>query len=195
MVFLKPAHSAEFARKMLYAHGILFAAAAVVFPVVIYFAARQFWVGVIILGVIDLVMVVPAAALFIKNKSDWALVVVFAGIAFYTMAAQYFFLVPLDTDRCSRDFAQTVARMVPPAGTLVAYRNAPSRFVQYYGNVVTEITDITELQKRYQEGCWIVCPSDNLDDLKNEAFKTVYSVEDKDPGHKTDAVGRLFHKE
>jgi 4-amino-4-deoxy-L-arabinose transferase-like glycosyltransferase len=195
LIFLKPAHAVEFARKMLLAHGILFVAVALISPVVMFFTAPQFLVPVLFLGAIVVIMVLSATALFIKNKPDRALIAVFAGIAFYMMTAQYYFLAALDTDRFSRDFAREVARRVPSAETLVAYRVASSRFVQYYGGVVPEVTDLTQLQKRYQEGCWILCLSDNLDDLKNETFKTVYSVEDKDPRHKTDAVGRLFHKE
>jgi hypothetical protein len=146
------------------------------------------------LGAIVVAAAVLATSLFIKNKSEWALIAIFAGIAIYVMAAQYYFSVALDVDRYSRDFARAVAQKVPSSESLVAYRNASSRFVQYYGKVVPEITDIAELQKRYQEGCWILCMSDNLVGLEKESFKTVYSEEEIDGGRKSDAVGRLFHK-
>jgi 4-amino-4-deoxy-L-arabinose transferase-like glycosyltransferase len=189
LVFLKPAHSVEFAKKMLRAHVVIFVAGSLISPIVIFFVTPRFLVPVLFLGAIIVVVVVLATALFIKNKSDWALIAIFSGIALYVMAAQYYFPAALDTDRYSRDFAQAVARRVPSSEPL-----ASSRFVQYYGKVVPEITDLAELQKRYQEGCWIVCLSDHLADLKNEPFKTVYSEEEIDTGRNSDSVGRLFHK-
>jgi hypothetical protein len=130
-----------------------------------------------------------------RNARRGAVITIFTGVLFCILICFYAFSDALDIDRSSRDFARTVARIVPAGEPLVSYQKVSTRFVQYYGKSVGGVTDLSELQACYDKGDWIICLSGRIDDLKERSFRVVYAEESMSGEHKADAGGVLFHKE
>jgi 4-amino-4-deoxy-L-arabinose transferase-like glycosyltransferase len=192
MIFTRKAYSSEFARNILMAHVILLTAAALLSPIVIAFIAPQLLAGVLSLSLTTIIWLIVIIVLFTRQKPGWATISVFSGIAVFILLCFYNFSVAADVDADPRDFARRIAALVPDSDKLIAYRRVTAAFVQYYGQVVPEISDLAELKEHYDQGCWIVCLSDNTVGLRNENLNIVYSCERKDK-RRSDSAGVLFH--
>jgi 4-amino-4-deoxy-L-arabinose transferase-like glycosyltransferase len=193
MIFSRQAYSHKFAKNIFLAHVIFLSVAALVSLVVIPFIIPGLLVKVLMLSLTTIITLIVVTILFMKHKPKWAAISIFSGTTIFILLCFYNFSVTDDTDADSRDFARKIESFVPASDKLVAYGKVPSKFVHYYGQIVPEISDISGLKEDYNQGCWIVCLSDNAANLKDENLNIVYSCERKDKS-KSDSAGVLFHK-
>jgi 4-amino-4-deoxy-L-arabinose transferase-like glycosyltransferase len=146
-------------------------------------------------GIISITGIIFALLLYGKNKPVMAVTAAFAGVAVWSAVFYTTFWVTIDVDRYSRDFAKTVAVIIPESGELVAYKHVSSRFVQYFGRTVVEINDPNEVYKHYEDGDWILCGSDYLEEFNSHKhLRTVYLRNIIEGEEKGDAGGAIFHK-
>jgi 4-amino-4-deoxy-L-arabinose transferase-like glycosyltransferase len=192
MIFSRKAYLPEFAKNILIAHVIVLTAAALISPVVIAFIAPELVTKVLMLSLTTVIFLIAVTILFAKQKPEWAAISVFSGVAVFILMCFYNFSVIADIDANSRNFAKKIACLVPASDKLIAYKDVSSRFVQYYGQVVPQISNLSKLREYYNKGCWIVCFSDDTIELKNENLNIVYSCERKGKS-KSDTAGVLFH--
>lgn len=193
MIFSRKAYSYKFAQNILLAHVIVLIAVALVSPVVIIFIAPELIVRVLMLSLTTVIVLMAVTILLARQKLQWAAISIFCGITVFILLCFYNFSATADIDADSRDFAKKIASLVPPSDKLVAYEHVTSRFVQYYGQIVPEITDFSKLREHYNQGDWIVCLSGNVTGLKDENYNIIYACERKDKS-KSDSTGVLFHK-
>lgn len=197
MIFVRRVCTPKFAAGILWAHIGMFIAIAIAGPIVIAFKARSFLMPVLFLSAVMLAATILTTLFLRRHLLHGAVITIFAGILIYVMTCFYAFSDALDMDSHSRDFAQTIARLVPSSDTLVSYGMASSRFVQYYGKSVPAVNELSKLQACYDKGNWIVCLSDQVSNLKEMPFRVAYSGESSEltnGKHKSDAAGMLFHK-
>jgi hypothetical protein len=99
-----------------------------------------------------------------------------------------------DLDRGARDFARKIAQIVPATDNLVCYGHVSSRFVQYFGKVVPEEQDKSNLLTLYEQGNWIIATSGYLGDIaEDNRFRKIY-FHQRQVNQKEDTGGILFHK-
>lgn len=92
-----------------------------------------------------------------------------------------YFAVSLDEDKHISDFGKAAAAIIPPTEKLVAYKYVPLMIVQYFGRTVPKITDISELNSYYQQGCWIFCTASYVEQLSREkGFRIIYLAEHRE---------------
>jgi len=196
LVFTQTAYTKNFAKNILKWHIII--AVAGILGAVIYLAIAKsrLVIPVILLGIIAIAASLFVALLFVNKKPAFACVAIFAAIAAWVMIADFCFLPLLDINRSSRDFAETVARIVPRSENLVSYGDTSSRFVQYFGKVVPDIRDESALVECYRKGGWIVAVSPHLEELDKIGctFRKIYRSEKFSDEGKEDSRGALFHK-
>ncbi|HUW18128.1 MAG TPA: glycosyltransferase family 39 protein [Sedimentisphaerales bacterium] len=195
MVFVRRAFSLRYAKSVLRNHVLVIIGGVIAGTVYIAQKRRDILSESIVLGVPTIAIAAAVALLFAKRKPAAALGMVFAGIVAWVMISKACFATMLDVDRHSRDFARKVAQIVPQSDRLVAYRHVSSRFVQYFGKVVPEIQDRSELSRRYRQGDWVVCSSEYLEDLtQDKGLRRIYYRAPIAGEEKEDAGGVLFHR-
>jgi len=197
MLFIRRVCTPTFAVGILKAHIAMLIVIAIAGPIVIFFKARPFLMPVLFLSAVMLAATILTTLFLRRQIQHGSVITIFAGILIYVTTCFYTFSDAMDINSYSRNFAQTVARLVPPSDTLVAYGMVSSRFVQYYGKAVPAINELSELQACYDKGNWIVCSSDQTSSLKDLPLHVVYSSESNKPTtgkHSSDATGLLFHK-
>jgi 4-amino-4-deoxy-L-arabinose transferase-like glycosyltransferase len=182
-----------FIKNIVRIHIVILIGGALISPFIIVFVSPHILGRVIILSVVTIVCTIAVLLLLSKNKPAFACIGIFSGITVFVMISYISFGALIDIDRPARDFAEKIAQIVPSSDKLIAYEHTSSRFVQYFGKVVPEVTDISELSKDYDKGYWIVCASEHAEELKNVNFRTVY-LEERDKKDKSDAGGVLFNK-
>jgi hypothetical protein len=211
MAFGRKVYTKRFTRNILKCHIIVIAAGAIGLFVYAAIAKPQLLIPVITLGIIMIAATFIVTILFSKGKLAATCCVIFGGITVWFMASFAYFSISLDENRSSRDFAKEIANIVPPSDKLIAYQDISSKFVQYFGRVVPIIQDKSLLYERYEQGDWIVCTFDFLNELKqdnrltevyckerttikiDDIFKMVYYSKGTKTG-KQDSGGSLFHK-
>ena len=157
---------------------------------------RQFLPAVLATAGVIVAGAVAVGVLFAKRRPGLACTVVFAGIVVVTMIVFVGLVNPLDYNEPSRRFTLGVAQTVPPTEKLVAYRSVSARFIHYFGRIVLEVQTESEVDRFYQQGCWVVAFGKNLDELlETGRFELVY-MEQGVERHKSNPVpGGLFHKQ
>ena len=195
LVFIKKAFDFKMARNILLAQviaAVLFIISGIVFAIL---KAPGLLIEVAAASVIAVAGLIGALLLVRKAKVNTACIAGLAGIAVWTTVFYTVFWVTIDVDRYSRDFAKTVAEIIPKTDQFVSYKHVSSRFVQYYGKTIPEVNDSNEVFKRYEEGDWIICSSQYLGEFDlNKQLRTVYSKNITEGEEKEDAGGTLFHK-
>jgi 4-amino-4-deoxy-L-arabinose transferase-like glycosyltransferase len=195
IVFERKAYTLKFARNILRCHFLIITSG--IMTASIYICVRQgvFCGAMIFLAIITIAMITAVAVLFSRRKPAAALSVIFSGIVIWSMASKAIFGTVLDENRFSRDFAERAAEIVPPSGRLVAYKHLSSRFVQYFGRIVPEISEISQIEKDYEQGAWVICDFTYLEELlQGSHFRVIYS-DTLEPGeNKDDMGGDIFHK-
>ncbi len=196
MIFERKAYSRIFAKNVLQWHIVALIVGITAATIYLAKANPQTIPAMLILLSIAIVISAVVSVLFAGGKNAAACGVGFAGIAVWTMISYASFTVLLDINKGAREFALKIAAIVPQGDKLVAYKNASTRFVQYFGKVVPEIEDKSVLYNRYEQGDWIVATSGYLEDLAGDTrFREVYHKKiDKKGEEKEDTGGALFHK-
>lgn len=195
MIFIRRVCTPDFARGILWIHIVLFAVCSIAGPIVIAMKYRSFltpvlWLSLVMLGA-TMLMTMSIRLNYLRR----AVMIIFAATGLYILICFYAFSDVLDIDKHSRDFARSVARMVPPGGTLIGYRSLSSRFVHYYGKSVPCLETLSSIKTAYDQGDWIVCLTDDISEFEKMSFRLVCSGETPSGKHKSDASGYLFHKE
>jgi 4-amino-4-deoxy-L-arabinose transferase-like glycosyltransferase len=200
MAFVRQALTLRFAANILRAHVAFFIAVAIVVPV--YFAKAEIavlaskvpWVYVISFSVILIVTTIVVAILFVKRYSGIACVVLFCGIT-VLMAHHYTGLLSIiSPDQVVKEFALKVAEIVPATDRMVSYGNVPSNFVHYFGKTVEKVQDESELNKLYQENCWVVSFGKGMDELVTTGrYRIVYSDTSAKQRGESISAGGVFH--
>ena len=193
MFFSRKAYSSDFIKNALKAHAIVLILLALAAPVVMSFIAQQYVGRVVIISIIILTGFCVAMIFLKKNNKIFACITMFVSITIFVIAFSLCFSSTVDNEKYTRDFARKIASIVPAPDRLVTYKNISSIFVQYYGQIVPEITDFSKLREHYNQGDWIVCLSGNVTGLKDENYNIIYACERKDKS-KSDSTGVLFHK-
>jgi 4-amino-4-deoxy-L-arabinose transferase-like glycosyltransferase len=195
MVFARKAYTLGFAKGVLQSHVMVIVATVIVSTIYIAVKVPAILGQTIVLGIMAIVTVTAVALLLAKRKPAIACTVGFTGLVIWIMTSYASFAALMDENRYTRDFAKTIAEIIPPSGRLVAYKHVSSRFVQYYGKAVPEIVNKSELYKHYEGGDWVICFSSNLKELtENVQMQKIRSEEIIEGVDKTDAGGTLFHK-
>jgi 4-amino-4-deoxy-L-arabinose transferase-like glycosyltransferase len=195
LVFIKRVFTPKFARNTLFAQLVVitaFVAAGIVF---ITRKAPGYRIEVAAAGVIAVASVIVALLLAGKDKRILAGIVGLAGIAVWTLVFYTAFWIATDTDKYSRDFAKSIAAIIPKSDRLVAYYQVSVKTVQYFGKVIPVIDDPNELYKHYESGDWILCDSNYIDELNSHLqLRKVYSKDNTNNEKKRGSGGVLFHK-
>ncbi len=195
MMFEHRAFTAEQAKGVLKMH--ITAAFLLALGPVIYCIGwwRQFLPAAIAAAGVIIAGAAIVGVLFAKKHPGPACGCIFAGLAAVIMIVFVGFINPLDYNEPSRRFSAAVAQMVPPTDKVVAYKNVSPRFVHYFGRPVLEIQDSSELDRFYQEGCWIAAFGRKLDELlKTGRFELVYMEKGVERDKQTPVAGGLFHR-
>jgi 4-amino-4-deoxy-L-arabinose transferase-like glycosyltransferase len=183
---------AKGALKMHIAAAFLLAAGLVAYGVGWW---RQFLPAVLTTAGVIVVVALVVAVLFARNRPGPACGCIFGGLVAVIMIVFVGFINPLDYNKPSRRFSVAVAQMVPPTDNVVAYKSVSPRFVHYFGRPVLEIQDSSELDRFYQEGCWIAAFGKDLDELlKTWRFELVYMKQGVERHKSNPVAGGLFHK-
>lgn len=195
LFFDKRAFTPKFARNILFAQlvaMIAFVAAGIVFVIRKAPADR---VEVAAAGVIAVAAVIVASLLAGKDKRVPAGIVGLAGIAVWTLVFYTAFWIATDIDAPPRDFARTLATIIPKSDQLVTYKHVSMKTVQYFGKVIPVIDDPNELYKHYESGDWVLCDSEYLNELNSRLqLRKVYSKDKIIDEKKSGSSGVLFHK-
>lgn len=195
MAFVRKAYTLKYAADTLRNHIVVIVAGAVGGMIYAAIAHPEMLTRAIIVAAAMIITVAVVTALFAKGKPAFACGAVFVGIVVLTMIAYVIFINPLNYNRPSRQFTQTVVDKVPASDKLIAYKSASMRFIHYFGRPVPEIKTVPKTRKLYDEGCWVVAFGRFLDELlENDGFEIVYRQEDAER-HKAKPVdGVLLHK-
>jgi 4-amino-4-deoxy-L-arabinose transferase-like glycosyltransferase len=178
MAFVQKTYTQRFARNVLKGHIIAIISGFVSVCVYLAITKTRFLVNVVVISIVAILITLIVAILFSKRKPAAACGVIFSGIVAWIMIFYAGFSTVLDVDHGVRDFAMKVARIVPPSDKLVAYQSVPCILVQYFGKVVPEIQDKSLLYERYEQGDWVVCDFDHLDELaQDDRLREAYSGE------------------
>jgi len=195
MVFIRKAFSGRFAKAVLLGH--VAAAPVVAFiTVTVMLSASRSLLPLAAAGAV--VMIIPAliaALLFAKRYYPAGCVVVFFWSAGVMLTCYTEYRNRCSPEESTKRFAITVAGKVPALDKLVAYESVLPEFIYYFGRVVPEISTQTELDRLYQQGCWIVVFGKKLDQLQKDGrFDLVYLSKDA-ARHRSDIIpAGLFHK-
>jgi len=157
---------------------------------------RQFLPAAITTAGVIVVVAIVVAVLFARNRPGPAYGCIFGGLIAVIMIVFVGLINPLDYNEPSRRFTLAAAQTVPTADRLVAYGGVSARFVHYFGRPVSEIRDIGELDRFYQEDCWIAAFGRNLDELlKTGRFELVYMEQGVERHGSNPVAGGLFHRQ
>ncbi len=206
MAFTRKAYSQKQARGLLRNHIIVIIAGAIIAPIVVMIIAdrgpihpavtnSQILAAVLMLCAITIVVVVAAAILFAKRKPALGLGVVFSGIVVLVMIGYIHLFNPLDYNQYSRIFSSKIGQIVPESDELVAYEYVSNRSVYYFGKIIPEIKDISEVYEHYEQDGWVMATAEHLEKLEADGrFRKVYSKQRAERRLSGDAAGALFHK-
>jgi 4-amino-4-deoxy-L-arabinose transferase-like glycosyltransferase len=207
MVFVRKAYTKKYATDVLRSHVVVIIAGAIIGPIVILIAGNikgplhaartnsQLLAAAIVLAATAIITAAAVAVLFAKRKPAAACGVVFAGIVVLVMIGYVGFVIPLDYNRYSRDFSRKLGQIVPQSENMVAYEYISSRSIHYFGRVIPEIKDKSELYERYEAGDWVVATAGPLEKLQaDNKLKMVYYREKAERRWGQNAPGALFHK-
>jgi len=195
VAFTRAAYTRNFAKNILKTHVIIAVAGTFVAAGYFAFAMPRLLTSIAALGAVTIIAAFFTALLFIRNKPAFACAVIFIGITAWFMISNSCFLPFLDINRSSRDFAETVARMVPQSDKLISYKGVPSEFVHYFGKTVPSINDKSQLHDYYQQGYWVVGVSERQSELaRDNRFERVYYKENVTNDKNNDTGAALFHK-
>jgi 4-amino-4-deoxy-L-arabinose transferase-like glycosyltransferase len=141
------------------------------------------------------VLVALVAVLFAQKNKITATVLLFAGYCAVVMIIFIYFLIPMDYNNPSRIFSLKIGSTVATNETLIAYKSVSARTVQYTGRIIPEITDMSDLYKRYEQGQWIIATGNNYKNLIADGrFNSVYYQQIAERSGPRDIEGALFHK-
>jgi 4-amino-4-deoxy-L-arabinose transferase-like glycosyltransferase len=195
MVFVQKAYSRNFAKNILKGHIIPITAAMLGAAIYLSVVKPKLLVSMVVLSAVTITAVLLITLLFAGKKPASACLSIFIGIAVWCMIAYPASLPFWDVNRPLRDFAETVAHIVPSSENLVSYKNTPTKFVQYFGRVVPEIKDKSALYNHYEQGDWVVGILSYMDELVQDGrFRQVYYWERVQHNEKKYPGGALFHK-
>jgi hypothetical protein len=195
MVFVQKAYSRNFAKNILKGYIIPITAAMLGAAIYLSVVKPELLIPLVVLSTVTITAVLLITLLFAKEKPASACLSIFVGIAVWFMVAHSAFVPLLDRERPLRDFAEKLARIVPQSEKLVAYKDASSTLVQYFGRVVPEIKDEPTLYNHYEQGDWVVGVSSYMDELVQDSrFRQVYYWEKVRHQEKKYPGGALFHK-
>jgi 4-amino-4-deoxy-L-arabinose transferase-like glycosyltransferase len=200
MAFVRQVFTLKYAANILRGHVLFSVLVSIAVPV--YFAKEKIpglasatvWVYVISFSVILIVTTIVVTILFVKRYSSIACVALFCGIT-VLMAHHYTGLLSIiSPDRVVKDFALKVAEIVPATDRMVSYGNVPSNFVHYFGKTVEKVQDESELNKLYQENCWVVSFGKGMDELVTTGrYRIVYSDTSAKQRGESISAGGVFH--
>ncbi len=193
MAFVRKAYTQRFARNVLKGHIIAIIVGAVSVCVYLAVASSQFLVDAMVISIVAMLTTLIVAILFSKGKPAVACGVIFAGIIVVVMIGYAVFLTVSDVDRPARDFARKVAGIVPQSDKPVAYQHVSSVFVQYFGRVVPGIRDKSLLYERYEQGNWVVCTFDHLDELAQDGRLTEVYCSERVKRKIDNIFGRMYY--
>jgi 4-amino-4-deoxy-L-arabinose transferase-like glycosyltransferase len=191
MIFSRVAFEAKFVRNILAGYFLALIAAAAAGAIFIARTSPEYMPKVFLLVTITISWATAVVILFIKHKERLAAVGIFAGIMVFIIVFYYNFTAAVDKDADSRVFGQEIARRVPASEKLVSYGMVTSRLVFNYGKSISEIEDFSEIERLYEEGCWIICITMETEKLRNSGFNIVYS---RDRENIKSDGGILIHK-
>jgi hypothetical protein len=196
MIFEPRAFTAGQVKGILKAHlaaAFLLAAGLVVYGVGWW---RQFLPAALVTACVIVAGAVVVGVLFVRNRPGFACGCIFAGLAVVIMIVFAGFINPLDYNEPSRHFSTAVAQTVPPTDKLIAYRIVSGRFVHYFGRPVPEVQTESEVDRFYQQGCWIAAFGRNLDEiLATGRFELVCLEQGVEWDKQTPVAGGLFHRQ
>lgn len=197
MAFTRKGYTKDFAKNILKGHAVIIIAGMLGASVYLAVTKPHLLAPVISLGIVTIAASLFVILLFAKGKPALACASIFAGVTIWFMIAYFAFTPLLDINRPARDFALKVAHIVPQSERLISYQNASPRFVQYFGRVVPGIKDKLVLSNLYEQGNWVLCHSDCLDELAQDGcFRQVYyrQISPQAKKEKDNSCGALFHK-
>jgi 4-amino-4-deoxy-L-arabinose transferase-like glycosyltransferase len=195
MAFVRKAYSLRFAKTVLVSHFVCIITLAVAGCIYLVKTYPEMTTEAVILNTTAVVLTVIVVLLFATGKPAAACSVLFGGIVVLVMIGYTAFLNPLDHNRYSRDFSERLAQIVPQSDNLIAYEYISNRSVQYFGRVVPEINDESNLYNRYEQGDWVVATADHLKKLQTDGrLRMVYYKQKAERRWQEDAPGALFHK-
>jgi len=193
MAFARKAYSPDFVKRTLQSHIVIVIGGTIVGLICVAVWYPQYLPGTIIFSIEAIMMTIITSVFFVRGKPGVACGMCFAGIVGWVMIFTLTFSDVLDIDRESRDFAQKAAQIVPQSDKVVSCGVTSSRFFQYFGKIVPEIKDTSELYEHYKQGEWIVAFSEYMKELdKDNRFRMVFYKEGEH-GLKDDTRGALFH--
>jgi 4-amino-4-deoxy-L-arabinose transferase-like glycosyltransferase len=196
MMFERTAFTVNQAKGVLKAHlaaAFLLAVALVIYG---FWRWRQFLPAALVTAGVIVAGAVVVGVLFFRNRPGFACSCIFAGLAVVIMIVFAGFINPLDYNEPSRRFSTAVAQMVPPRDKLIAYRFVSGRFVHYFGRPVPEVQTESEVDRFYQQGCWIAAFGRNLDEiLATGRFELVCLEQGVEWDKQTPVAGGLFHRQ
>jgi len=101
-----------------------------------------------------------------------------------------------DNGRYSRDFAQSISKIIPPLEEAVAYEYISMRSVHYFGRSIPVAKDISVLYEHYyNKGAWIIATAAHLEKLLGDSrFRQVYYKQEAEFRKGKLGSGALFHK-
>jgi 4-amino-4-deoxy-L-arabinose transferase-like glycosyltransferase len=201
MAFVRRAFTPKFAANILRGHVLLFIGFAVALPVFFtssktpaYSAAATVWYAVAF-SVIFAAAVIISVVLFMKHRPVAAFVVFFCSFG-ALMACPYTEIMSrISPDRPIKEYALQIAKIVPASDKMVSYKQIPANFIHYFGRTVERVMDESELNDRYQQGCWVVSFGSEMNEMEDTGrYKIVFSKENAEQRGKIVSAGALFHK-
>lgn len=186
LLFVRIAHTKNFAQNFLIIH-----LAAVSVLIVAGFVKQVImwqWLAVAI------VLVVLTAVLFVKGKKTAGFTIIFTGYLICSIAFQQNAIMPNSSARYGKTFAAKLSNAVGDE-KLIVYRYVTMRLVHYFGREIEIVSDISEINKRYQQGQWVVSMEPYLEKLEdNVQFEVVFREKEAIRSRGNPVEGVLFHK-
>ncbi len=187
LLFVRIAYTKKFARNFLIIHLV-----AVAVLIVAGFVEQVIiWQWL----VVALVLVILTAVLFVKRLKTAGFTTILAGYLMFSIVLQQNAAIPNSSARYSRAFAGKIAEAVGD-GQLIGYKYVTMRFVHYFGKQVEIVSDISQINDRYQQGQWIVATGTHLKDLEENGgqFEVVFKEQEAVRSGGKPVEGALFHK-
>lgn len=186
LLFVRIAYTKKFAQNFLIIH-LVAVAVLIVVGFVEQFIMWQWLVAAIVLAVLT-------AALFVKGRKTAGFTTILAGYLMFTMVLQQNTIIPNSSVRYGKAFASKLSNAVSNE-KLIVYRYVTMRLVHYFGREIEIVSDISEINRRYQQGQWIVSMEPYLEKLEDSVqFEVVFREKEAIRSGGKPVEGVLFHK-
>jgi hypothetical protein len=134
------------------------------------------------------------AVLFVKGLKTAGFITIFAGYVIFSIVLQQHAIMPNSSARYGKAFAGKLSNAVGDE-KLIVYRYVTMRLVHYFGREIEIVSDISEINKRYQQGQWIVSMEPYLGKLEDSVqFEVVLREKEAIRSGGKPVEGVLFHK-